>query len=119
MSIAFYMDHHVPSAVTRGLRLRGVDCLTAEDDGRADFADPLLLDRATDLGRVIFTQDRDFLAIGAERVAAGIPFAGIVYAAQLRLTIGEMVSDLELLAKILRSARDGESNLVAADLIVG
>jgi hypothetical protein len=73
MSIAFYMDHHVPSAVTRGLRLRGVDCLTAEDDGRADFADPLLLDRATDLGRVIFTQDRDFLAIGAERVAAASP----------------------------------------------
>ena len=29
MSLAFYMDHHVPRAITVGLRLRGVDVLTA------------------------------------------------------------------------------------------
>jgi hypothetical protein len=29
MSIGLYMDQHVPKAITDGLRLRGVDCITA------------------------------------------------------------------------------------------
>jgi len=29
MAIALYMDQHVPRAITVGLRLRGVDVLTA------------------------------------------------------------------------------------------
>src|SRR5438876_4905474 len=33
MPIAFYMDHHVPGAITLGLRLRGVEVLTAYEDG--------------------------------------------------------------------------------------
>ena len=33
MPIAFYMDHHVPHAITLGLRLRGVDVITAYEDG--------------------------------------------------------------------------------------
>ena len=32
MAIALYMDHHVPRAITHGLRLRGVDVLTAFED---------------------------------------------------------------------------------------
>ena len=30
--IALYMDHNVPRAVTVGLRLRGVDVITAYED---------------------------------------------------------------------------------------
>ena len=29
MPIKLYMDHHVPRAITTGLRLRGVDVITA------------------------------------------------------------------------------------------
>ena len=29
--IRLYMDHHVASAITAGLRMRGVDVLTAEE----------------------------------------------------------------------------------------
>ena len=56
------MDVHVPGQVTRGLRLRGVDVLTAQEDGTTTFPDPDLLDRATALGRVLFTQDILFAA---------------------------------------------------------
>jgi len=56
------MDHHVDMAITRGLRLRGVMVLTAEEDGTKQLADPLLLDRAMALGYVLFTQDVDLLA---------------------------------------------------------
>lgn len=33
MAHALYMDVHVPSAVTEGLRRRGVDVLTSQEDG--------------------------------------------------------------------------------------
>ena len=32
MSVALYMDEHVHRAITVGLRLRGVDVLTAQED---------------------------------------------------------------------------------------
>ena len=40
------MDVHVPFAVTRQ-RIRGVDVLTAQDDGTTELSDPDLLDRLT------------------------------------------------------------------------
>ena len=55
------MDEHVHRAITTSLRLRGVDVLTAQDDGRRHVPDPVLLDRATELGRVLFSQDEDLL----------------------------------------------------------
>ena len=61
MSVALYFDVHVRQAVTDGLRLREVDVLTAQEDGMATIDDPVLLDRAMALGRIIFTQDEDFL----------------------------------------------------------
>jgi hypothetical protein len=38
--LRLYMDVHVPIAVTYGLRLRGVDVLTAQEDGAAELPDP-------------------------------------------------------------------------------
>ncbi len=55
MSVALYMDVHVPAAITRALVLRNVDVLTAQLDGTIELSDSDLLDRATDLGRVLFS----------------------------------------------------------------
>lgn len=101
MSLSIYMDHHVDIAITRGLRLRGVTVLTAEEDGTKQLADPLLLDRAMALGYILFTQDVDFLAEAARRQVVGEAFAGVVYAHQQGPSIGRCVQDLELLAKVL------------------
>jgi hypothetical protein len=98
MPVGLHMDHHVPRAVTAGLRLRRVDVLTAAEDGAAELDDPDLLDRATALGRVLFSQDEDLLVEATRRQAEGIPFSGVVYAHQLRLPIGVCVRDLELVA---------------------
>ncbi|MEE8291380.1 MAG: hypothetical protein V3R80_07875, partial [Candidatus Tectomicrobia bacterium] len=38
MPIAFYMDHHIPRAITVGLRLRGVDVITAYEDASHELA---------------------------------------------------------------------------------
>lgn len=99
MAIRYYMDVHVPRAVTVALRLRGVDVLTAQEDGSARLSDPDLLDRATSLRRVLFSQDDDLLREAARRQAHGLDFAGVVYAHQLRITIGQCVEDLSLIAE--------------------
>lgn len=96
MSIALYMDQHVPRPITVGLRLRGVDVLTAYEDGNSHLEDPDLLDRAGMLGRVLFTRDRDLLVEATKRQNEGVPFHGIIYAHQLRVSIGICVQDLEL-----------------------
>lgn len=63
--------------------------------------DPDLLDRATRLGRLLFTQDDDLLAEGARRQQMGMAFSGVVDGHQLRVSIGQCVSDLELLATLV------------------
>ena len=98
MSVSIYMDENVPSGITDGLRRRGVDVLTAQEDGRGAAPDPQVLDRATALGRVLFTRDQDFFAEAAQRQAAGESFSGVIYAAQTEVTIGKCVEDLELIA---------------------
>lgn len=91
------MDEHVPRSITEGLRHRNVDVRTVQEDGTVAQDDPKLLDRARELGRVVFSRDDDFLREGARRQKVGEPFSGIIYAHQLRVTIGECIEDLELL----------------------
>jgi Domain of unknown function (DUF5615) len=54
------MDVHVPQAITEQLRRRGIDVLTAFDDGSQELSDDRLLVRVTQLNRVLFTQDIRF-----------------------------------------------------------
>lgn len=99
MSLPLYMDHHVDIDITEGLRRRGIDVLTAFEDGASAWSDERLFERALALGRVLFTQDDDFLAIAARWTQAGRDFAGLVYAHQLDISIGQAVNDLELIAR--------------------
>ena len=99
MSVRFYMDVHVPRAITEQLRMRDVDVLTAQMDNATRLEDPPLLDRATQLGRILFSRDKDLLRIAAERPRGNRPFSGLVYAHQLRASIGRCIDDLELIAK--------------------
>jgi predicted nuclease of predicted toxin-antitoxin system len=99
LSVALYMDVHIRRAVTSALRLRSIDVLTAQEDGAAELDDGRLLERSTELGRVLVSQDEDLLREGARRLREHKDFSGIVYAHQLRVTIGQMVEkDLELIA---------------------
>lgn len=88
MPIALYMDAHIPRAITDSLRLRGVNVITAQGDNAATLSDSLILDRALNLQRVVFTFDDDLLAIATQRQREGVPFAGVIYAHPLRSSIG-------------------------------
>jgi hypothetical protein len=99
MSIAFYMDENVHRGITDGLRIRNVDVLTVQEDERSGFQDPIILDRATELERVLFSQDDDFLAEATRRQQERKNFSGVVYAHKLRVSVGDCVRDLEIIAK--------------------
>ena len=94
------MDEQVPKPITTGLRQRDVDVLTVQEDGRSGYPDPLLVDRATELGRVIFSQDEDLPMEAYHRQAEGINFSGVIYARQNQVSIGDCVRDLEVIAKV-------------------
>ena len=98
MSIAFYMDHNVDDRITNALRSRGIDIIIAREEGRSEEIDPLLFDRATELGRVFFTHDRDFLRDANRRQREGILFYGVVYSTQ-NANIGRCIESLEIIAR--------------------
>jgi hypothetical protein len=97
--LRLYMDQHVSRSITEGLRLREIDVLTAYEDGCQRLPDSELLDRASALGCVLFTQDDDLLVEAHHRQKQDIPFGGVIYGHQLNTTIGGCVEDLELIAK--------------------
>src|SRR5579862_2129020 len=94
------MDVHVPAAIMRGLRRRDVDVLTSQDDNTTRMPDDELLKRATLLDRTLFTMDEDLLSEANRLQRLREHFSGVIYAHQLGVTIGQCVTDLELMAKI-------------------
>lgn len=73
--------------------------MTAQEDGHQEADDSRLLDRATELGRILVSQDDDLLAEAMMRQRQSKPFAGVIYGHQLEVTIGRLVADLELISK--------------------
>jgi len=98
MALALYLDHHVPRAITAGLRTRQIDVLTAYEDGMHDATDDILLNRASQLQRLLFSQDDDLIKEATRLQQEGVTFYGVVYAHQLRIPIGACIRDLELIA---------------------
>ena len=99
MALPVYMDVHVPAAITWGLRRHGIDVLTSQEDGTSRAADEVLLERATQLGRILFSQDTDLLAIAQSWQSTGREFGGLFFAHQEGASIGRLIEDIELLAK--------------------
>jgi len=98
MPVRLYMDVHIPQAVIDQLRRRGVDVLTAVEDGLGTAEDVEVVYRAFALERVVFTQDIRFKALAERMQRDREPFAGLVFAHPLHVTIGQLVKDLELIA---------------------
>jgi predicted nuclease of predicted toxin-antitoxin system len=98
VAVSFYVDVHIPRPVTDTLRRHGAEVLTSQEDGTQEWNDERLLARATEMGRVLVTQDEDLLAISHGLQSLGEPFAGVIYSHQLDASIGELIRDLELIA---------------------
>lgn len=114
MAVGLYTDVHIPMSITRALRRRGYDVLTAQDDLSNRLPDSELLDRSMALGRILFTQDEDFLAEVAERHRSGREYATVVYGHQFE-PIGRCIADLEVILEV-STQEDSRNNLLRLPL---
>jgi predicted nuclease of predicted toxin-antitoxin system len=96
--IRFYLDENVDSQVAKGLRTRQIDVLTTAEAEHRGWKDEEHLTFALQEGRVIFTQDSDFLKLHA----AGKPHAGIVYCKPQTCTLKQIIRGLILIYEILQ-----------------
>jgi predicted nuclease of predicted toxin-antitoxin system len=95
-AIRFHLDEHCPSALAEGLRRYGLDVTTTPESGLLSASDEQQLAFARANGRVIFTQDGDFLRINA----AGISHPGIVYCHQQKYSVGDLIRLLVLVWEV-------------------
>ena len=99
MATPLFADVHIPGPVILQLRLRGVDIAAATEEGHERKTDEELLIISTSLGRVMVTQDIRFRVRAEDWQRQGRLFAGLIFAHQRRVSFGEMVRDLELIAR--------------------
>ena len=95
--VRFQLDEHIPHAVAQSLRRRGVDVLTAAEAGVLGAPDAEILERSRAAGRVLVTNDSDFLRLHNQRCQ----HAGITYCQQGARTIGELVTSLVMMFEVL------------------
>jgi uncharacterized protein with PIN domain len=89
----FHLDEHVADAIAKGLRQRGIDVTTTAETKLLDAEDEVHLAFALGEGRVIVTQDADFLRLDNKEPS----HAGIAYYPQGSRTIGEVIDHLTLM----------------------
>ena len=95
--IKFHLDENVRNAIAQGLRRRGIDVTTTPEQSLIGIADEAQLEFAVSQGRVIFTQDTDFLRINQ----SNRNHCGIVFCSQNNKSIGELIRGLVLVWELL------------------
>jgi predicted nuclease of predicted toxin-antitoxin system len=95
-TIRFHLDEHVSPTVAAGLRRLGIDVTTTQEAGLLGAEDAAQLAFAAAEGRVIFSQDDDFLVLASQ----GVGHPGIAYCRQQSCSIGEIIRSLELIWEV-------------------
>lgn len=97
MPISFHLDEHISAHIAAGLRRRNIDVTTAAEAGLTGATDVAHLEFAASSGRVVVTQDADFLKLHAH----GVTHAGIAYCQQQSMSVGEMLRRVVLIHDLL------------------
>jgi predicted nuclease of predicted toxin-antitoxin system len=95
-SLRIYFDESVNVAVPEGLKRRGIIAISAKDLDKLGLTDEEQLETAILNKAVIFTHDADFL-----RIASRKNHFGIIYVTQQKLSVGECVRKLKVIAETL------------------
>lgn len=95
--IKFHLDENANNAIAQGLKRQGVDVTTTLEAGLISANDEQQLFFAYSHGRVIFTQDRDFLQLHY----SGVNHSGIVYCMKESRSIGDILLGLILIWEVL------------------
>jgi predicted nuclease of predicted toxin-antitoxin system len=98
-TVRFHLDEHIPSALADALKRRGIDVTTAAEAGLLGLEDERHFEFALQTGRVIVTQDADFLRMHAE----GKSHAGIAFCKRGSRSIGQLLQTLLLIHRTMKS----------------
>ena len=96
-----YCDENIEAGIVEGLRRRNLQVVSARDRGDLGKSDEYHLQRASRLGAVIVTHDTDLLKIAHRWNQEGRRHRDILYAHPLRLSIGQCIRMIELVAQLL------------------
>jgi predicted nuclease of predicted toxin-antitoxin system len=99
--IRFYADENVDERIVRGLRLRGVDVLTALAPTMIGRSDEDQLSKSTFEGRVLITSDQDFLRLDRQWSVEGKTHSGIIFYSQYHTNVGTCIWGIKLIADLL------------------
>jgi predicted nuclease of predicted toxin-antitoxin system len=97
--IKFHLDENISYSIALGLRHRSLDVTTTPEAGLLGVSDEVQLQFASSNGRVIFTQDTDFLRLAQSFTN----HAGIAYCSQQNRSIGQIIQGLVLMWEILEA----------------
>jgi len=99
--IQLYADENVDDRIIRGLRLRGIDVITAIEADMIGKSDSEQLSHASLNGRVLLSSDQDFLGLHPRWIREGKQHAGIIYYSQYRVTVGTCIWGVKLIVDVL------------------
>ncbi|MEX0802413.1 MAG: DUF5615 family PIN-like protein [Candidatus Binatia bacterium] len=99
--IQLYADENVDDRIIRGLRLRGIDIITAVEAGMTGKADAEQLSYASLNSRVLLTSDQDFIEMHPRWIREGRQHAGIIYYSQYHVTVGTCIWGVKLVLDVL------------------
>ena len=108
MKIRLYLEEDSMShALVRGLRARGVDVVTALEEGMSERDDEEHLEFAAKIGRALYSFNvADFYDLHSRFLSEGKDHAGVILTRQQQFTIGEQLRRLlRLIAKRSRRRR--------------
>ena len=87
--------------IIEALKKRGIEAWSARDVGNLGLKDEEQLEYACREKACLFITDDDFLRIAQKWSYQGKEHQGIIYVHPLKLSIGECVNNIELLANVL------------------
>ena len=90
MQPKFYSDENVPLAVSKALKKRGIDILTAKDAGMLNQQDNAHLSLAISEKRAVITHDSDFLKLLINEAGH---YGMLFFTKQVK--IGEAIEEIE------------------------
>jgi hypothetical protein len=97
MPIRFHLDEHISTQIAAGLRRRKIDVTTCADAQLIRATDLEQLAFGQSSGRVLVTQDSDFLRLHA----SGLAHAGIAFCPPGLLSVSQILHRLVLIHDVL------------------
>lgn len=79
MPLSLYADECLDARTVAGLRRRSIDIQTTADEALLGAPDERQLAQAIARGRVVVTNDQDFLRLAHDRMEKGLPFPGVIF----------------------------------------